>query len=413
MADHPPPMSSYPPLTAEAFAPPPELRRLQVPFLIAGVVGLVVAALGFVVDRPHFFQAWLVAWVLWLSVALGCLGLAMLHHLSSGAWGLMIRRPLEAGARTLPLLLLLFVPVLLGIHELFEWSHEDVVRADHVLQQKAAYLNVPFFIGRAVFYFVVWITLAWLITQLSRRQDDTGDPAIYRRLQGISAAGFLILALTGSFAAIDWLMSLDPHWQSSLFGLWFFAGLGLSGLTFVVVVANWLRQWTPMAAVLRRQHFHDYGKLFFAFTMLWAYLSFSQFLLIWAGNLPEEIPFYLWRARGGWAIVSALLVIGHFFLPFLILLSADVKRRGATLVKVAVWMLGMRWLDYFWHVAPTLQAVHPDASRATHAWLSVWIDLAALVGIGGIFVWYYLGQLAGRPLLPLGDPFLSEVLANE
>src|SRR6185436_13379805 len=380
-------MASNPPLTADSFAPPPELRRLQAPFLIAGGVGLAVTALGFFVDRPHFFQSWLVAWLLWLSVALGCLGLAMLHQLSHGAWWLMIRRPLGAGARTLPWLVVLFLPVLAGIHDLFEWSHTEVVAANHLLQQKAPYLNVPFFIGRAVFYFAVWIALAWLLTGWSRRQDETGVPA----------AGFLALALTGSFAAIDWLMSLDPHWQSSLFGLWFFAGLGLSALTFSVVVANWLRQRAPMAGVLRPQHFHDYGKLFFAFTMLWAYLSFSQFLLIWAGNLPEEIPFYLRRAHGGWGIVSAVLVLGHFVLPFLVLLSADVKRRGATLVKVAVWMIAMRWLDYFWNVAPTLQAVRHGGGSHASVWAGLWIDLAALVGIGGIFVWYYLRQLAGRP----------------
>ncbi len=229
-------------------------------------------------------------------------------------------------------------------------------------------------------------------------------------MQGISAAGFLLLALTGSFASIDWLMSLDPHWQSSLYGLWYFAGLGLSGLTFTVVVANWLRQREPMRGALRPQHFHDYGKLFFAFTMLWAYLSFSQFLLIWAGNLPEEIPFYLRRAHGGWGIVSAILLLGHFVLPFLILLSADVKRRGAVLVKVAIWMLAMRWLDYFWNVAPTLQALHGNGHGSM--WLKLWIDLAAIVGLGGIWVWFYLRALADRPLLPVNDPYLAEVLAQ-
>jgi hypothetical protein len=405
-------MATATPATTTDFAPPPELRRLQTPFLVAGVVGLLVAALGFVFDRPHFFQAWLVAWLLWLSIALGCLGLAMLHHLSRGAWGLMVRRPLEAGARTLPLLLVLFVPVLFGLHELYEWSHTEVVRADHILSQKEPYLNVPFFVARAAFYFVVWIALAWMLARLSRRQDESGDPALYRRMQAISAAGFLLLALTGSFAAIDWLMSLDPHWQSSLFGLWYFAGLGLSGLTFTVVVANWLRQREPLRGALRPQHFHDYGKLFFAFTMLWAYLSFSQFLLIWAGNLPEEIPFYLRRAHGGWGIVSAILLLGHFVLPFLVLLSADVKRRGATLVKVAVWMLAMRWLDYFWHVAPTLQALHDENGHGS-VWAGLWIDLAAVVGLGGVWVWFYLRALADRPLLPVNDPFVAEVLAHD
>jgi hypothetical protein len=398
--------------SATAFAPPPDLRRLQRRFLVAGVAGLFVAAVGFFVDRPHFFQAWLVAWLLWLSVALGCLGLAMLHHLSRGAWGLMIRRPLEAGARTLPLLVVLFLPVLAGMSELFEWSHGEVVRADRVLAAKAAYLNVPFFVGRAAVYFLVWVALAWSLTALSRRQDESTDPALFRRMQAISAAGFLLLALTGSFAAIDWMMSLDPHWQSSLYGLWFFAGLGLSGLTFTVVVANWLRQRAPMADVMRPQHFHDYGKLFFAFTMLWAYLSFSQFLLIWAGNLPEEIPFYLRRMHGGWGIVSAVLVVAHFFLPFLVLLSADVKRRGAWLVKVALWMIAMRWLDYFWNVAPTLQSIHGGGDHGSQ-WIGLWIDLAAAVGLGGVWIWFYLRQLARRPLLPVGDPFLQELLAHE
>jgi hypothetical protein len=400
-------------LHSSDFAPPADLSRLRTPFLIAGVIGLVVAGVGFAVDRPHFFQAWLVAWVLWLSVALGCLGLAMLHHLSGGAWGLMIRRPLEAGARTLPLLLVLFVPLAFGVHDLFEWSHEDVVRANEALTAKAPYLNVTFFLVRAALYFAIWIGLGSTLSSLSRRQDETGDPTIARRLRAISAGGFLLLALTGTFASIDWLMSLDPHWQSSLYGLWFFAGLGLSGLTYSVVVANWLRQRAPMAGVLQRQHFHDYGKLFFAFTMLWAYLSFSQFLLIWAGNLPEEIPFYLRRMHGGWGIASAVLVLGHFILPFLILLSADVKRRGATLVKVALWMIAMRWLDYYWNVAPTLQALHGAEGHGSSVWLGLWIDLAAAVGVGGIFVWFYLGQLAARPLLPIHDAELAEVLAHE
>jgi hypothetical protein len=395
------------------FAPPGDLARLRTPYLVAGVVGIVVTGIGFFVDRPHFFQGWLVAWLLWLSVALGCLGLAMLQYLSGGAWGLMIRRPLEAGARTLPLLVVLFLPLLGGLHELFEWSHADAVRASEILTAKSAYLNVPFFVARAVLYFACWIGLAFVISRLARRQDETGDPLIAGRLQAISAGGFLLLALTSTFAAIDWLMSLDPHWQSSLYGLWFFAGLALSGLCFCVVIANWLRQRAPLAGLITRQHFHDYGKLFFAFTMLWAYLSFSQFLLIWAGNLPEEIPFYLRRMHGGWAIASTVLVLGHFILPFLILLSADVKRRGSTLVKVAVWMIAMRWLDYFWNVAPTLDALRRQAGHATNPWLSIWIDLAALVGLGGVFVWFYLGQLASRPLLPVQDPELAEVLANE
>jgi hypothetical protein len=402
-----------PPLTAEGFAPPGSLRRLQGPALVAGVVGLALAGVGLVVDRAHFFQAWLVGWVFWLSVALGGLGLAMLHHMTGGAWGLMIRRPLEAASRTLPLLVVLFLPVLGGMHDLYHWTHDEVVRADRFLTAKAPYLNEPFFIARAGVYFAIWLLFAWQLNALSRRQDG-GDPdlALARRLRAWSAAGFLTLALTGSFAAIDWLMSLDPHWFSSLYGLWFFAGIGLSGLTFTVLIAGWLSRRPPLLGVLRPRHFHDYGKLFFALVMLWAYLSFSQYLLMWSGNLPEEIPFYLRRMDGVWAVASVVLLVGHFVLPFLVLLSADVKQRGRVLVKVAVWVLAMRWLDYYWNVAPTLQALHAGGDHGW-SWTGLWIDLAAVAGIGGIWVWFFLRQLGQRPLLPLNDPYLREALAHD
>jgi hypothetical protein len=397
-----------------SFDPPASLRRVQGPALIAGVVGLALAGVGFFVDRAHFFQAWLVGWVFWMSVTLGCTGLLMLHHMTHGAWGLMIRRSLEAVSRVLPLMIVLFVPLLFGLHDLYHWTHGAVVAADRFLSAKAAYLNVPFWIGRNVFYFAVWLYFMWALNRLSRRQDETGDAKTYGQLQAHGAAGFLTLALTGTFAAIDWLMSLDPHWFSSLYGLWFFAGMGLSGLTFVIVVAYWLAGREPMASVMTARHFHDYGKLFFAFVMLWAYLSFSQFLLIWAGNLPEEIPFYLRRMGATqWSIVSAILLVGHFVLPFLILLSADVKQRSRTLVKVAVWVLVMRWVDFFWNVAPTLQAQHAAEGAHGWSWSGVWIDVAAAVGIGGLFVWYFGRQLVQRPLLPKNDPFLAEALAHE
>jgi hypothetical protein len=268
---------------------------------------------------------------------------------------------------------------------------------------------------RAALYFAIWLLFAWQLDRLSRRQDEASDARTYQRLQAWSAAGFLILAITSSFAAIDWLMSLDPHWFSSLYGLWFFAGMGLSGLAFSIVVAGWLSRRDPMRAVFRPRHFHDYGKLFFAFVMLWAYLSFSQYLLMWAGNLPEEIPFYLRRVQGPWAVISVFLLFSHFVLPFLVLLSADVKQRGPLLVKVAIWMLAMRWLDYFWNVAPTLQALHAadGGGHGQSPWLMIWIDLAAAVGLGGIFVWYFLRQLASRSLLPVGDPFLAEAVARD
>ncbi|HVS01188.1 MAG TPA: hypothetical protein VMT16_00315 [Thermoanaerobaculia bacterium] len=388
-----------------SFTAPPELSRLQRRALVVGVVASLVAVAGLLWDRAHFFQAYLVAFLFWLAVALGCFGLSMLHHLTRGAWGVMARRTFEAAARTLPLLLVLFLPLLLGLHDLYHWVEPG---DDEILQRKAAYLNVPFWAARAALYFAVWILIAWRLTRLSRRQDESGDPALFRRMQAWSAVGFLALALTGTFAAIDWLMSLDPHWFSSLFGLWFLAGMALSGLTFAIVVAFWLAQREPMAGALQAHHFHDYGKLLLAFVMLWAYLSISQLLLIWGANLPEEIPFYLRRLGAGWELVSLALLLGHFAVPFLLLLSSDLKKRARTLVKVALWLLAVRWLDFYWHVAPTLQAQHGAAPH--HLLTGLWLDLAAVLGMGGIWVWFFLSQLRQRPLLPLRDPFLAEAL---
>jgi hypothetical protein len=389
------------------FAPPPDLGRWQGRALIVGLAGLVVAALGLLVDVAHFFQAYLVAFMFWLSVALGCFGLMMLHHLTRGAWGLAVRRSLEAASRTLPLLLVLFLPLIFGIHELYHWSHAEVVAADPILQQKHPYLNVGWFLVRAAIYFGIWLAVAFQLNQLSAEQDRTGDPALFRRMQAWATVGFLLLALTVTFAAMDWMMSLDPHWFSSLFGLWYFTGAGLSGLTFVILVAGWLSDRPPLAAVLTPRLFHDYGKLLLAFVMLWAYLSFSQLLLIWGANLPEEIPFYLRRLQGGWGAVSVLLLLAHFVLPFLLLLSSSLKRRKVRLVQVAGMVLAMRWLDHYWNVAPTLQALEVGK---VHPLAGLWIDLAAVVGIGGLWLWYFARELARRPLLPLGEPFLADIV---
>lgn len=401
---------SQTPYRGEDYPVPASLSRLQGPVLVAGVLGLLVAAAGYFFDRTHFFQSYLVAFVFWCSVALGCFGLSMLHHMTRGAWGLVIRRPLEAASRTIPLLALLFVPLLFGLGELYHWTHAEAVAHDPVLQAKTAYLNVPFFVARAAGYFVIWTFFMWRLDTLSKRQDESAETGLFRRMQAWAAPGFLLLALTLTFASFDWLMSIDPHWFSSIYGLWFFTGCGLSGLVFVIVIASYLSRREPMDDVLERRHFHDYGKLFLAFVMLWAYLSFSQFLLIWSADLPEEIPFYLARFQPGWLALSGVLLVAHFILPFLVLLSADLKKRAALLAKVAVFMLFMRWLDIYWNVTPTLAAQHEEG---LHLISGLWIDAAALVGLGGIWGWSYLRQLQQRPLLPVGDPYLAEALGHE
>ena len=396
-------------ITATEFAPPVTTRGPRSKALIAGIIGLAIAGVGFATDPAHFYQAYLIGFVFWATVALGCLGLMMLHHLTRGDWGLMVRRPLEAAAGTIPLLAVLFIPLYFGMDSLYFWTDTALVAADPILTNKAAYLNKDFFLVRTLIYFAIWSLLAWRLRSLSKQQDETGDTRLFKKLQGWSAVGFLLLAMTLTFASVDWVMSLDAHWFSSLYGLWFFAGTGLSGLTFTILVANWLAARGPMDRVFTKNHFHDYGKLLFAFVMLWAYLSFSQMLLIWSGNLPEEITFYLPRMRGAWTIASICLLLGHFILPFLILLSAGLKQRRDLLMKVAVWILGMRWFDYYWNIVPTLQAHHGEF----HPFAGIWIDLSVVVAIGGIWLWFFWNNLSKRPLLPINDPFLAETLGYE
>lgn len=385
------------------YAAPAALDRLQLRALLAGGAGVLLCALGYFLDRPAFFRAWLVGWLYWLGIALGCLAIMMLHHLTRGAWGLVARRVLEAAGRTLPVLALLFLPLLFGLQELYPWARPEA-QADHLLQAKAAYLNVPFFVARAALYFVIWGGFAFLLSRLSRRQDETGELLLTRRMQLLAAPGIVLYCLAASFASVDWLMSLQPHWFSTIYGVYFLGGQGISALAFLIVVALFLWRREPMSEVLSPGHFHDWGKLLLAFVMLWTYFSFSQFLIIWSGNLPEEITWYAARTRGGWQWLAIAIVLFHFALPFVLLLSRDLKRRPQRLAAVAGWMLVMRWLDLVWQVEP---AFSPE--RLTFHWLY----LAAPLAVGGLWVAAWAAELKKRPLLPLRDPWLPEALAHD
>jgi hypothetical protein len=382
--------------------------------LLAGIVGLIVCALGFVVARDHFFRAYLIAYLFWLGIALGSLALMMVHHQSGGAWGIVIRRIFEASTRTLPLLALLFVPILLGLHDLYPWTHADHVEHSVVLQHKSLYLNTPFFVTRAAFYFASWIGLAWVLNRLSKAQDD-GDPVATRKMQLISGGGLVLYGLTITFASVDWVMSINPDWYSTMFGFLFMGGQGLAALAFTLIVATALWRGS-LHEVYNPGHFHDLGKLMLAFVMLWAYFNFSQYLIIYSGNLVEEIPYYVDRTTGGWQYVALVLVIFHFAAPFALLLSRDLKRNAPRLVVVALAILLMRGGDLFFLVSPDfdpsgsnrhlLQAGEPHGARLFVHWL----DLAAPIGVGGIWLWMFLTQLAARPLLPIRDPQLAQAL---
>ena len=379
----------------------PAVARMQQRALIVGVVGLAAAAIGFVIDRDQFFQSWLIGFIFCLGLALGSLGLLMLQHLSGGQWGMVARRVFEAASGTLPLLALMFIPVLLGMHSLFEWTHEEVVAADRILQIKEPYLNVPFFVGRAVVYFLFWIACAWLLNKWSTAQDrgeDAVTPAGMVRFRTLSGPGLLVLVLTITFATTDWVMSLDPHWFSTIFGLMFTAGFGLSAFALTIAVLASIGPEGAFAGILNKRHFHDLGKLLLAFTMLWAYLNFSQFLIIWSGNLPEEIPWYLHRMQGGWGVVAVALIIGHFFLPFLLLLSRDLKK-SKWLPRVAIFILVMRLVDTIFLIGPSWEH---------HGFPIHWSNVAIPAGLMGMWLFLFARNLQQRALMPLNDPYMKE-----
>jgi hypothetical protein len=381
----------------------PDFARAQTIALAVGGVGLVLSLVGLATNPDQFYRSYLMGYLFWVGLALGGLPLMMIHHLTGGAWGLVIRRPLEAATRTLPLMILLFVPLLFGMHSLYVWARPEVVAADELLRHKAPYLNRTFWLMRTAVYFAIWLGLALRFSSWSREQDRTGDVALARKMQMLSGPGIVFYFLAVTFAAIDWVMSLDPHWYSSIFGPLIAAGQALNAFAFVIVAVAVLSRYQPIAGVIRPDIFHDLGKLLLAFVMVWAYFSFSQFLITWAGNLPEEIRWYLEHSHGGWMALGFAIIVFHFFVPFLLLLSRDLKRKGNVLAVVACGIVLMRFIEIFWTVTPIF---HPQGVTIH------WLDLAAPAAIGGLWLWTFLGQLKSQPLLPLHDPYMEEAFEH-
>jgi len=375
-------------------APPAGLRRTQATALFVGLAAAAACLAGAIADPNQFFHSYLMAFMFWLGVGLGSLAIAMMQYLTGGAWAFVMRRSLEAASRTLPLLAILFLPILLGLHWLYPWTLPAVRAADARIQAKALYLNVPFFVVRAAFYFAVWLLLAYLINRWSRENDRTGDPLVFRKLARLSAPGLILYAFTITFASIDWVMSLEPHWYSTIFGMIFMTGQGLSALAFATLVLVLLSRDRPFTDILRVTTMRDVGNLVLAFVMLWAYTSFSQLLLIWAGNLPEEIPWYVHRLGPGWQWIGLSLAVFHFFVPFVLLLLRRTKQALPMLRAVVILLLFMRLLDLFWMVGPETHLGRLVVS---------WQDFATTIAIGGLFVAVFAWQLASRPLLPLRD----------
>lgn len=382
----------------------PRLDRARRRALVVGTAGIVLSLIGFFLDRAQFFHSYLVGYLFWLSLPIGSFAILMLHHLVGGGWGFVIRRLLEAGTRTIRLMLLLFVPIILGRHDLYEWTEAAAVARDEALQHKSAYLNTPFFLARAALYFAIWLVLAYFLSKWSTDQDRTHDPALTRRLQDLSGPGLVLWGATVTFAAVDWVMSLEPHWYSTVYGILFMVGQGLTALALMIVALARLADQPPLLGVVGRQQFHDLGNLMLAFLMLWAYISFSQFLIIWSGNLPEEITWYKARLAGGWQWLGVALILVHFALPFVLLLVRQIKRTYPILAMLAMAMLVTRWVDLFWIVTP---AFHHQGPVQLHLH---WMDFTTMAGIGGVWLAAFIWQVKRWPLLPLYDPRLEESL---
>jgi len=381
----------------------PAVERLEKPALVLGLGALVLcAALGFR-DPAQFFRSYLLAFVFWIGLPLGCGAILMIHYMIGGTWGFPLRRPLESGIKTFFLMVILVLPILFRLPLLYSWADPAKVQADPLLQYKHSYLNVPFFLVRTAIYFAAWLLIAWFLNKWSHRQDETADARLTARLQSLSAAGLLIFGLTITFASVDWVMSLEPHWYSTIYGMIFMMTEALVAMATMTLTAILLAKHESLAGMVTPRILNDYGNLLLVFTMLWAYLSFSQYLIIWGGNLREEIPWYMSRARAGWTGVALLLIIFHFAIPFLLLLSRFVKRRAELLGWLAAGLIVMSLVDIFWLVTPAFNHAGPEFH------LTDWL---AILGIGGLWLWRYASQLKGRPLLPLHDPRLKEIMQH-
>ena len=379
-------------------------NRIPVIAAVAALLGMVACAILGVANPKQFFFSWLVSFLFFLSLALGALFFVLIQYATQGGWGIVVRRIGETTFAMIPVMAALFLPVLLGLRDLYSWTVPGAAEHDALLHWKAPYLNVPFFLIRAALFFGIWSFIALLYFRGSRGQDVTGDPAVSARLRRLAGPAIIVLALTQTFASIDWIMSLTPHWYSTIFGVYFFAGsfVGFIALLSVVTVA--MRRAGLLDTVISAEHLHDIGKWLFAFTAFWAYIAFSQFFLMWYANLPEETIWYKARIDGSWLPVSLLLMAGHFGVPFFYLMGRSVKRNGTTLAVGGAWVLIMHFVDIYWQVMPTL---HPEGLRPSA------LDVAALVAVGGCFVAATSWLLRRQALVPLRDPRLAESLAFE
>jgi hypothetical protein len=389
-------------MIAQDYKAPESVGRLQRGAILVGLIGLVLCIFGWIKSPDALIHSYLLAFLFVLGLSLGSLGLLMLQHLTGGHWGIVIRRPLESATRSLPLVFVLFLPIFFGMKYLYAaWLTAPKSGEGALSQFQQSYLTSDGFKFRALIYFAIWLTLMFVFNRWSREQDvNREDRSLRRRLKMAAGPGMILYVFAMSFAAIDWVMSISPHWASTIYGFLFIAGQLISSMSLMISIIVLLAQSEPLREVVQKRHLHDLGKLLLAFVMLWAYFDFSQLLITWSGNQPEEISFYRSRLYGQWGVVAVIVLIFHFFVPFFLLLSKSLKRNPSALPKVALWLIVMRLLDLYWMTRPEF---------TSSAIPSIW-DLTAPLALGGLWFGVFAWQLQQRPLLPLGDPKLEEAI---
>jgi len=380
-----------------------DLARIRVRVLAAGVLLLAASIVGAFFSPADFFHSYLIGYLFWIGLALGSMAFLMLQYLTGGAWGVVTRRILEAATRTLPLLAILFIPIGFGMSDLYDWARPELVCRDAVLQHRSAYTNPAFFLVRSAIYLLIWIAIAWLLNRWSPKQDEN-QRGSYSRLSKLSAGGLILYLFSITFAAIDWAESLENHWASTMWGFMFIAAEGLTAIGFLILVMTLLARREPMSGVLRPDHFHDLGKMLFANLMLWAYFVFCQYLIVWAGNLAGEIPYYVSRTQTSWGWLGVALIVVQFVIPALLLLNRDLKRNAYLLSGVVAIILVMRYMDLIWIVLPSY---YKSGFRIQ------WMDVITPLGLGGIWIWAFLRELPRFPLLPVNAPEFQEALVHE
>ena len=386
------------------FAITPSLRagitRVQNIALIVGVIFTALTLIQAFIDPTQFFRSWMIGFLLPFGLGVGGLAVLMLQYMTGGAWGLVARRQFEAASRTIPLVTLFFIPLFFGISHLYDWAKPEIVQHDHILQEKSGYLNPTWWIIRAIVIFALFNLFSFILNRFSAR-EEAGDVAVSRRMMGWSSIGTIVYVFALTFAGTDWLMSMDPKWFSTIYGLILLGGQGLTIFSAVIFCTTFLMNEEPMQSVVTKRHLHDLSKFLFMFTLFWTYVSFSQLVIIWAGNLPEEITWYINRMNGSWIYVGAILLFLQWMLPFLILLSQDIKRSPKKIRIMCVWILLVRFVDTVWLVEPNYHKEH---------FFMHWADVTAALGLVGLWTFYFLLQLKKRALIPIHAPDLERGL---